>query len=332
MSKAARAPPASLSRMLDTASDASLSESDNDLTQTPASIIEESVPRKKKSGPSSSRATINPNKVTKAKPPARATSGGAKKPAPKKTNTNRKPLSEKTNIQNDSEIEEVEEFEESMEIDENERPPTVAAKNKKTKSIERNPEPEPVKKPRKKQVRQEENEEGEDNAVRKPGNKKQSNPQPRIPASSKSRSTTTKPAPSRERRNGIPETQSDSMDIDNTSGTVEGEQSVIEPLPSLPTVKPAPTYRARSESRQRRPERTRSASASDREGRATDPALRRKLGEATKKLKSLEIKYRNLQEIGPRTAESNFEKLKKASDERAKRKNRIPGVCDYEIY
>ena len=64
--------------------------------------------------------------------------------------------------------------------------------------------------------------------------------------------------------------------------------------------------------------RRRAGSASDTEQRGTDPAMRRKLGEMTRKLESMETKYRNLREIGVVEAESNYERLKKQSEQRTK--------------
>ena len=322
MAKANRATPASLSKMLDLVSDEDITQTD-DLMLSPESAIEDHALPEKKSSQNSSRVASNPSKVTKAKAPSRRTSGGGpKKAAPKKTNANRKPLADKTNTRYESEVEEVEQFDESMDVDEDESLPPVRTNKKKSKVVERDHVREPVKKPRKRPEQYDEEEEEDSRHAQKPETKRQSRSAPKVRAS-KGRSTTSKRAPAKSRDHVIPETQPDPMEIEHTSATAEGDQSTVAPLPSTVALKPASsTYRARSESRQRRPERHRSASASDREGRTTDPALRRKLGEATKKLESLEIKYRNLQEIGSRSAESNFEKLKKASDERAKRTTR----------
>ena len=51
--------------------------------------------------------------------------------------------------------------------------------------------------------------------------------------------------------------------------------------------------------------------------RASEPAVRRKLGEMTGKFENMDIKYRSLREVAMRDAESNFDRLKKAADERA---------------
>ena len=67
-------------------------------------------------------------------------------------------------------------------------------------------------------------------------------------------------------------------------------------------------------------------SASDPERGTADPILRRKLGDVTKKFESLELKYRNLREVGVKEAEANFERLKKSADERNK------STCGREDY
>ena len=111
----------------------------------------------------------------------------------------------------------------------------------------------------------------------------------------------------------IPETQPVPMDLDDSQ--IE-EDEIAEPQS---------VYRqanhARPHSRQAQPilttSRRRGGSASDTE-RTTDPALRRKLGEMTKKFESLDLKYRNLREIGIKEAETNFEKLRKQSEEQTR--------------
>lgn len=65
-------------------------------------------------------------------------------------------------------------------------------------------------------------------------------------------------------------------------------------------------------------ERSGSASGTERERRGGDPELRRKLNDMTTKYENLNLKYQNLQEIGQNTAQTNFEKLKRASDQKAK--------------
>lgn len=76
----------------------------------------------------------------------------------------------------------------------------------------------------------------------------------------------------------------------------------------------------KAQSRQRPPSivRKRAGSASDTERGVGDPALRRKLGEMTKKFENLDIKYKALRDVGIKEAESNFEKLKQSSEAKSK--------------
>src|SRR6202012_3516288 len=64
-----------------------------------------------------------------------------------------------------------------------------------------------------------------------------------------------------------------------------------------------------SRTRQDPPFRRRAGSASDTE--RGDPNLRRKLGDVTRKFENIELKYRNLKEVGISEATANMEKLRK---------------------
>lgn len=61
-----------------------------------------------------------------------------------------------------------------------------------------------------------------------------------------------------------------------------------------------------------RPGHQRAGSASDTE-RTGDPALRRKLGDMTKKFETLQMRYTRLQDVGIKEAETNFERLRQQS-------------------
>lgn len=89
---------------------------------------------------------------------------------------------------------------------------------------------------------------------------------------------------------------------------------------SVQPLQPRPSARSGSLPLGYPPPRERSGSVSDtaRERRGGDPELRRKLNDMTSKYENLNLKYQNLQEIGKGNAESNFEKLKRASDQKAK--------------
>jgi hypothetical protein len=104
----------------------------------------------------------------------------------------------------------------------------------------------------------------------------------------------------------VPESQVSQMEIKNPREEEEIERPISKPVEtSLAQERPHP----RQPSKQRR----RAGSTSDTE--RSDPVLRRKLGEMTKKYDSLNVKYQDLREIGLKEAERNFERLKKQSEQ-----------------
>ena len=139
------------------------------------------------------------------------------------------------------------------------------------------------------------------------------------PVKPQSKATKATRQPASKQRAAAPVTNDDAepsgMDVD-ASAMLDVEAA------EEPTTRAIPrhTSRARSVSRSRQPTATRnrggSASDADRPAMANDPALRRKLGEVTKKLEMLDLKYRNLREVGVKEAEANFEKLRKRSEEK----------------
>ncbi len=82
------------------------------------------------------------------------------------------------------------------------------------------------------------------------------------------------------------------------------------------------TINARNDRSQRQPlvARRLGDSGSDTERAGNDPAIRRKLGEMTKKLASLELKYNNLKEVGTFQAKAKFQELEASTQARAKGK------------
>ncbi|KAK5686344.1 hypothetical protein LTS10_002461 [Elasticomyces elasticus] len=137
----------------------------------------------------------------------------------------------------------------------------------------------------------------------------------------------------------IPETQQDPVDIEQSieidPEDVEVTTEVVPPpaqraaprirstsAQPVQVLQPRPSARAASAQPVFPPPRTRersgSVSGTEREQRGGDPESRRKLNDLTKKYDTLNLKYQNLQEIGKNNADTNFEKLKKASDEKAK--------------
>lgn len=126
----------------------------------------------------------------------------------------------------------------------------------------------------------------------------------------------------------IPETQQD-QDV-SQSVEMEPESMIAELKPASDRI----AARARSVSHQRQaqsyvPARARSTSqqprAYSREGsaalaerRLADADSRRKLAEMTSKYEDMRLRYESLSELGTNAAESNFDKLKRATDQRAK--------------
>ncbi len=71
------------------------------------------------------------------------------------------------------------------------------------------------------------------------------------------------------------------------------------------------SIRSMSQSRQENVFRRRAGSASDTERGGGDPNLRRKLGDVTRKFENIDLKYRNLKDVGIVEANANIEKLRK---------------------
>ncbi|KAI9797761.1 MAG: hypothetical protein M1825_005695 [Sarcosagium campestre] len=85
--------------------------------------------------------------------------------------------------------------------------------------------------------------------------------------------------------------------------------------------------------RQRLVSRKRAGSASDndRSAAGTDPAIRRKLGEMTRRFESLEVKYKTLREVGVKEAETNFDRLRTQSAEKTEAANKLIASLKLEI-
>lgn len=178
-------------------------------------------------------------------------------------------------------------------------------------------------------------------------------PKPKRPKTTGA-SRKTKAAKAAETLGVIPETQADPDHVDDVEQSIEMDADHMDitqaPTPPQiarfvqrprstsvqPVIQPLqPRASARSVSAQPAfpPPRERSGSVSgtERERRGGDPELRRKLNETTKKYENLNLKYQNLQEIGRSNAETNFEKLKRASDQKAKDANDLIASLKKEI-
>ena len=252
-------------------------------------------------------------RFSKAKVPVRRASGGAgvskKKAAPrKKVASKREPLREQTNIQRASDTEEVDESAAHSNGDVDTMEGVLMDDQTATKQ--------PAKrKPAAKGKKQAEKEpEPQAKATEKDGEFEYT---PTVARQSK---ISTKPTAAAQKAGvgrpkvakEIPETQEEPMDLDPSSlpmGEDAMPQSVYRQTSNL---------RASSKTRQPALNRRRGGSASDTERAASDPTLRRKLGDVTKKFENLEMRYNNLKEIGIEEAKANFEKLKASSEAKSK--------------
>ena len=259
------------------------------------------------------KSTGNKSKTTKlAKPQgARETKMATKRKAaaPKQS---RPALKDRTNLQQESDAEEVETYEDEDVGIEEEKP---KAKKAKTAGGSRS---------------------------------KDTSDAPARSSGAAKKARTTKRAPQPASLSMIPESGND------TAQTEEVEQSIeIDPNPvafaPIPSPKPVarfaqrapsasiqplqPRASARSASVQPGypPVRERSGSVSGTERRGGDPELRRQLNDLTKKHENLQFKYETLQELGKNDAETNFEKLKRASDQKAKDTNELIASLKKEL-
>lgn len=283
---------------------------------TPESNQENNVAPAKKGRPKTKAAGA---KFTKTKAPARRVSGGVagvkKKAGPRKKATGkREPLKEQTNIQHGSDTEEVDNFgaqgieaadpiedvpaEEEKEVEKQPAKRKPAARGKKRAEAEKQAETEV---------------ESQSKVIEKDGEFEYT------PTVSRQSKANAKPAEVAQKKTGqrrapkeIPETQSEPMDMEPSSLAVDEDaipQSVYRQTSSL---------RAASKTRQPSVIRRRAGSASDTERTGNDPAMRRKLGDLTKRFDNLEMKYNNLREVGIEEAKTNFEKLRVQSEAKTK--------------
>lgn len=159
-----------------------------------------------------------------------------------------------------------------------------------------------------------------------------------------------KRAPSPEPLATIPETQPDPDQMEDVEQSIElsldpsnmdiaqeptpkPAQKFYQRAPSVPIqpLQPRPSARPGSAQPNYAPVRERSGSAGGGERRIGDSELRRALNEMTKKYENLQLKYESLEDVGKGDAETNFEKLKRASDQKAKDANELISSIKKEL-
>ncbi|KAF2705561.1 hypothetical protein K504DRAFT_471565 [Pleomassaria siparia CBS 279.74] len=279
---------------------------------TPDSNTENKPPARKPRGKAVPKAKDAPatKVVAKGKATARRASGG-NVPAVQKQNAGvtkkagakagRKALAERPQAGNVSDTEEVDDFGEEDEITaviETAKPVKKSRPVRTKKAQEEAPAeiPPPAKKTRK--------------AVEKMPAAK---PAPKAKTTAKSKAAKRAPEPVPEEI-VISETQPDAEPMDI-------EESVeIDEIPESMPPPPQPRSSARRTHQQPRtagqtsaPRRAGSASDSER-----DPSLRRRVGEVTKKLEAMTVKYEALKDIATSSKESNFDQLKRKTDQASK--------------
>lgn len=301
-----------ISSMLDSGSEDEMQRSDVEAMLTPQSA-DNGKAAKRRAMPCAR--TVGTARVSRAKAPARRTSGAAgAKAAPAKRTSNAKgrtPLAERELNERVSDTEEVDNFEDEKEQRMKKRGREPAAEQPaKSAPAKKGERAAIITRPkRKKAAMKQEDADVED----------VSDIALQTKFAAKTTSTTRKPrvakrAPSPKT---IPETQADPMDIEPS--ILETQDDVTNDHgPSRPTQRGRAALR--STSRQPAPyARTRRAESQSDAERAYggDSALRRKLGDVSTKLESLESKYRTRQDLGHEAA-SNFEELKRATNEKTR--------------
>jgi hypothetical protein len=287
--------------------------SDDDILQSPEATMTSNVKK-----PSRAKPKAKANKVTKPRAPARKpradTAAGAKKAGARKpSGPKRKALEEQVNDQDMEAVQEDgaadEEIRETIELQDD-----VSEDDHHSASEAAPPKGQPTKKTGKKanaetMVTQDGEFEYTPTIVRQSKLESKSKGRAKKPA------VVTKNKPLVEitkSRAVVQEAQADAMEVDEFYVSA-GEHAV-----DAPAVKPTSkaTTQGRSESRHKQTTATRrrAGSASDTERTSSDPALRRKLGDMTKKFENVDLKYRNLREVGVTEANANMEKLRKQCD------------------
>jgi len=256
-------------------------------------VINRAVAKTTKKGAATAKAATNPKK------------------APAKTKAQREALKDRTNIRDASDEEEVDEV-----MDEEENAPKPKAKKARTADTSEDTDA-----PAKKRARA---------TKAKSDDAKVEN----APATKSRKTAVQKRAASAEPMRIIPETQtvedvSESVEIDPGQMEVENQPTPEHVQRALQRARSASVQRSlqtngagkRGRSASQQPHHySRERSASDATRRTAESESKRKLAEMTSNYEDMRLKYESLQELGRNGAESNFDKLKRATDQRAKGK------------
>ncbi|KAL9106181.1 MAG: hypothetical protein Q9227_008773 [Pyrenula ochraceoflavens] len=128
------------------------------------------------------------------------------------------------------------------------------------------------------------------------------------------------------KQNSVPERQQRALAGDEHGGNAVNQHQAPSSYARV-TERPRDGSRSRQEPQfWRRP-----GSASDTERTAGDPNLRRKLGDITKKFENVDMKYRNLKEVGITEANANVEKLRLQCEATTKASNDLITALKKEL-
>ncbi|KAL4812672.1 chromosome segregation protein Csm1/Pcs1-domain-containing protein [Aspergillus spinulosporus] len=132
----------------------------------------------------------------------------------------------------------------------------------------------------------------------------------------------------RERRKSVtPASEEDLPDAEPTVQEVVEETIIQEEASEPVTASPEKQRPLSSRASQSSPSKRKSGG----DERGTEPELRRRLGDLTKKYDTLENRYRNLKEIGIVEANANMEKLKKQCESMANASNNLVNALKAEL-
>ena len=313
---------------------ASLSEStsanmDGDSTMadafpTPESDQENAAPKAKGRGRGKAAASA----ITKAKPkPANTTTGavpGKQKPASKKAGLKFAPLKEQSSNQNAEDTEEVDDFEQDAQGERQDGQSAASADElvavkqpaKKARSAATGRRPASKKTTDTEKLQQVRGTFNDGEFEYTPVTARQTKPSKKGAERTSLRDTLFKAQDPLETapEKVIPDTQDIPMETEPSELPIDIEED--EEIPRS-VFRRTNNERAPSQARQTSVLRKQAGAGSDTE-HAGDPALRRKLGEMTKKFESLDVKYKRLTDVGIKDAEANFERLRLSSEAKSK--------------
>jgi hypothetical protein len=297
---------ANISFTVDSASEDDLTHDELNALPTPESNTENKAPARKARGKAAQTMAMAPATKAPAKgrtATRRVSGSGVKKSGVVKKTAGRKVLVERGTA-NGSDTEEVEEFEE----DEVAAAPAKTTKRGRpakaqTQDVDMEEAPEPAKAKR----------------GRKPAAKEAAPTKTKAAARGKNAKKVEEPEAHTIAETQPVEPEADEMDVEDSIEVDEIPESM--PPPPRPSARRAQAQTSKARQTSAGPRRAGSASDTER-----DPALRRKVGDLTRKLEAMAAKYETLKDAATAGKESNFDQLKKRTEQIARGKNIVGRV------